>query len=73
MSSKSCLELLSTLANRAMFLYDNRDPINQGRVFFVVFHFELTPSSDGELPRVSARQTVLNWESIVSSNLLYQL
>ena len=49
------------LANRATYLYDNRDPINQIHVFFFVFHFELTPFSDGQLPKASARPTVFNW------------
>ena len=42
------------LANRAIYLYDNRDPINQGHVFFFVFHFELIPFSNGQLSKVSA-------------------
>ena len=42
--------------------YDNRYPINQGHVFFFVFHLELTPFSDGQLSNVSARPTVFNWE-----------
>ena len=36
------------LANRAIYMYDNRDPINQGHVFFFVFHFGLTTFSEGE-------------------------
>ena len=39
-----------------------RQPINQGHVFFFVFHLELTPFSDGQLSNVSARPTVFNWE-----------
>ena len=50
------------LANHAIYLCDNRDNINQGHVFFFVFHFELTPFSDGQLSKVSARPTVFNWE-----------
>ena len=33
------------LANRAIHLCHNRDPINQGHVLFFVCHFELTPFS----------------------------
>ena len=50
------------LANRAIYLCDNRDPINQGHVVFLVFHVELTTFSDGQLSKVSARPTVFNWE-----------
>ena len=50
------------LANRAIYLYDNRDSINQGHVFFFAFHFELTPFSDGQLSKVSVRPTVFNRE-----------
>ena len=50
------------LANRGIiYLYDNREPLNQGNVFF--FHFELTPFSDGQLSKVSARPTVFNWNT----------
>ena len=49
------------LANRATYLRDNRGPVNQERVFFFVFHFELTPFSDGQLSKVST-------QSIVSSD-----
>ena len=30
------------LANLAIYLCDNRDPMNRGHLFFFVFHFELT-------------------------------
>ena len=46
------------LANRAIYLCDNRYPINQGHAFFLAFHFELTPFSDGQLSKNSARATV---------------
>ena len=58
MSPESCLQL----ANPAIYLCDNRDPINQGYVFIFVFHFELTPFSDSQFSKVSARRTVFNWE-----------
>ena len=45
--SKSSVQL----ANHAICLCDNREPINQGHVFFFVFHFDLTPSSDGQLSK----------------------
>ena len=48
------------------YLCDRRDPINQGHVFFFVFHFELTRFSDGQLSKVSARPTVFNWEIYVT-------
>ena len=50
------------LANRAIYLCDHRDPINQGHVFFFLFHFELTPFSDGQLSKVTARPMVFNCE-----------
>ena len=50
------------LANRATYLYDNRDPIDRGHVFLFVFHFRLTPFSDGQLSKVSARPNVF-WET----------
>ena len=50
------------LACRAIYLYDNRDPINQGHAFFFAFHFELTPFSDGQFSKVPAQTTVFNWE-----------
>ena len=56
---KSCVQL----AYRAIYLCDNRDPINQGHAFCFVFHFELTPFSDGQLSKVSARPTVFNWNT----------
>ena len=48
------------LANSAIYyLCDNRDPINQGHAFFFsVFHYELTPFSDSQISKVSARPTV---------------
>ena len=52
------------LANRAIYLWDNRDTINQGQVLFFVFQFEVTPFSDGQLSKFSARPTVFNWENI---------
>ena len=51
----------SQLANHAIYLCDNRDLINQGYAFFFVFHFKLTPFSDGQLSKVST-------QSIVSSD-----
>ena len=48
------------LVNRDICLCDNRDPTSQEHVFFVVFHFELTPFSDDQL--VSAQPIVFNWE-----------
>ena len=50
------------LAIRAMYFYDNRDPINQGHVLFFAFHFDLSPFSDGQLSKVSAQPTVFNGE-----------
>ena len=49
------------LTNRGIYVYDNRDPINQGHVFVFAFNFELTSFSDGQLTKVSARPTVFNW------------
>ena len=60
----SCSKVLSTqLANRVIYLYDNRDPMNQGHVFVFVIHFELTPFSDGQLSKVSARPAVFIWKN----------
>ena len=73
MSPESCSKVSSTAGNHAIYLYDNHEPINLGHVFFLVFHFELAPFSDGQLSETSARPTVFNWENYVSSNLLYQL
>ena len=50
------------LANRAIYLCGNRDPVNQGHVFFYVFHFEWISFSDDQLSKVSARPTVFNSE-----------
>ena len=50
------------LANLVIYLYDNRDTINQGHVFFFIVHFDLIHSSDGQLSNVSARPTVINWK-----------
>ena len=50
------------LANRAIYLCDNRDHINQGHVFFFVLHFELTAFSDDQLSKASARPAVFNRE-----------
>ena len=71
MTPESCFNALVQLASRAIYLYDDRGPINQGRVFFFVFNFELTPFSDGQLTKGSARPTDFNREKIVSGNLLY--
>ena len=46
---------------RHMPLYDYCDLINQGHVFFCI-HFELTPFSNGQLSKVSARPAIFNWE-----------
>ena len=43
-------------------LGDNRDHINKKHLFFFLFHFELTPFSDGQLSKVSARPIVINGE-----------
>ena len=51
------------LTNRGIYVYDNRDPINQGLVYFLSVHFELTPFSDGQLSNVSVRPPVFNWEN----------
>ena len=59
------------LANCAIYLCDNRDPINQGHVFFFVFHFEVTPFSDGQLSKVSGRPTVFNWEIYEGRTAVY--
>ena len=48
--------------NRAIYLYDNHDRINQGHVFIFVLQFELTSFSDGPLSKGSDRPTVFNWE-----------
>ena len=58
------------LANRAMYLCDNRDHINKGHVFFLVFHFELTPFSDGQLSKVSGRPTVFNEKNVERESVL---
>ena len=50
------------LADRAIYLCENRDPIDQGHALFRVSHFELTPLSDGQLSKVAARPTIFNWE-----------
>ena len=47
---------------RNIYLGDNRDHSNQGHVFSFVLHFEVTPFSNGQLSKVSARLTVFNWE-----------
>ena len=59
MSPESCSKVLGTASKPC----DNRDHINQGHVFFFVFHFDLTPFSGGQLSKVSARPTVFNWKN----------
>ena len=52
------------VANRAIYLYDNRDPYQSRWCFlFRQSHFELALFSDGQLAKVSARPTVFGWEN----------
>ena len=59
------------LANRAMYLCDNHDPINQGHVLFFVFQFELTLSPTASYQKFQLDPPFLTGKNIVSSNLLY--
>ena len=57
------------MANRAIYLCDNRDPISQGHVFFFVFHFESTPFSDGHLSKSFSSTQRFQLGNTLSANL----
>ena len=64
MSPESFSKVFFQLANRAIYLCDNRDHINQGSALLFVLQFELNPFSDGQLSKVSARPSIFNWKNI---------
>ena len=62
MSPESCSKVFSTDGKPRHIPLRQSRPYQPRACFLFVFHFELTPFSDGQLSNVSARPTVFNWK-----------
>ena len=63
LSPKSCFKVSSAAGKPRYIPLRPSRPYQPRACCFFIFHFELTPFSDGQISKVSARSTVFNWEN----------